>query len=745
MPSIGPLSKNPFDSFHYSEKEITPLWTIREALDAGEDKEEDVLTWLNNAVEACEDYYKQFFQTQMDNLLLYKGCQWINQDKYSNRFLDRQGVITRRSPRVVINHLFDFVEQWRSRLTRYRPAVAVYPASSEQQDADDAKISKDVLDFIWYTNNIDRHLQDFVLHLKVFGEAYLYPKFDFTKGDLHPDYIQARDLGLKIPVTDKEGNPIVSEKGDPLILDTPVRLGDVVYELDAPWHTYDMPCGKRDDIDWSIKWQKRNIDYIKAKYPDKADKIKADTGSWVFQSYNLDVGKLKNEVIEYTLFHKHHEFMEKGRYIKWVKGAVLENTIHPYNHGQLPYLHMADIDIPDQIRGMSFFQQLFPIQHQINAVSSLIYKALVLYAHPKIAFPENSCDIQQLLNESTTIGYSGGVPPTLLTNSPVSGELFTYLNKLEETAEKLSGVFTFSRGQAPSGVRAAKALRAIEEQEDKRAYITATKYNNICLVENAKMTLSLAGQFYDDEDGRLARIVGKDNEFRIRNFKQANLSKAYDIRIDNTTALSQSPAARIEEINEMMNVRFDPAAPISREQYYRLLGLTALDEFKDIVTRAVNCALSENDDMLSGVEVSAPTPDEDLIQHWKVHYQVTQGRDFKEKVDPQRKAILQRHQYVTEYLMFKKAYGITDKLGMPLSMPNMAFQQKLLMECPDFPLYFKMPLPPMPMGMPMGNGAPLPEGEVPMDGVNAQPMDMGMPPENGASPTPPPVLTPPLQ
>lgn len=271
---------------------------------------------------------------------------------------------------------------------------------------------------------------------------------------------------------------------------------------------------------------------------------------------------------------------------------------------------------------------------------------------------DGSCDMQQLLNESTVISYSGGVPPTLLTQSPIAPELFTYLDKLEQTAEKLSGVFTMSRGEAPSGVRAAKALRVLEEQEDKRAYITAIKYNNIGLVENARMSLSVAGTFYDDSDGRLARIVGKDNEFKIRQFQVSNLSKPYDIRIENTTALSQSPAARIDEITEIMNIRFDPMAPISREQFVQLLDLTASDQFKDIITRATKCAQSENDDFAAGRPVSPPTETEDLIAHWKVHVQGMQSREYKEILDPMRKAEQEKHLYITEYLMFEKAYGI---------------------------------------------------------------------------------------
>lgn len=694
-----PLTKSNFFDIDIAGQTMTPLWTLSDFND-----EKKLIDWLKKTVECCEAYYRDFFQVQMDNLLLYKGIQWLNQDKYSNRFVDRQGVATRKSPRVVINHLFDFVEQWVSRLARYRPAVAIYPTNNEYQDEVDARISKYVLDHIWYQNTIDQYLQEFARQAKIFGEAYMWITWDPTRGDLHPDQIKQTALGQRTPVLGPNGNPVNSEQGDPLMIEKAVRVGDIKYQIDAPWHVFDMPCRNRDDIDWSIKWRATDIEYLKAKYPEKAKELKLDKSVEVFSNYRMDIGKLKNEVIEYELFHRQSEFLDKGRYIRFTSTCILENTDLPYSHGKIPYVKLTDIDVPDQIRGMSFFQQLFPIQNQINACASLIYKSLVLFAHPKIVMPDGACEVQQLENQSTVISYQGGVPPTLMVNNPVSGELFQYLDKLEQTAEKLSGIFTMSRGEAPSGVRAAKALRVLEEQEDKRAFNINIKYNQSGLVENAKQTLSIAGTFYNDSDGRLARVVGKDNEFQMVQFKSANLSKPYDIRIENTTALSQSPAAMIEDLNEIIQLQIPDNSIISKEQYVEYLGLGRSDTFQDQVTKAVRCAKSENQDMLSGVAVAEPRPDEDLIAHWREHMKVPQSRDYKEgKVPDQLRAAFENHMMITEYLMFKKAFGLTLSTGQPIEMGNPLFQQKLMLY-PDWPIYFKIPVPGQAPMMPPGQG-----------------------------------------
>lgn len=735
MVGIGPNRRSLFDDLEFSDRPIPPLWSLPDLND-----EKELEKWFENTVTGCHQYYRDYFQVQMDNLLLYKGIQWLAADRQANRILDRQGFPNTRNPRVVINHLADFVTQWVSRLTRYRPAVAIYPARSQQEDADDAKIAKNVLDYIWYDQRIDEKLQEWARQMKVFGEAYMWILWNAQKGPVHPDYLAARAASQAVPITDSTGKPILNEKGEPMMMDHAVHIGDLDYIIEPPWHVFDQPCRNRQNLDWSIRWYLEDVEYTRAKYPDKADEIKPNLDyNSLYTSYRLDVARAKNQVVIYELYHKSHEFMEKGRYIKRTKNVILENTDLPYEHGQIPYLYIADIEVPGSIRGMSFFQQLFPLQHQINAVASLIYKSLVLFAHPKFTMQDGSCDMQQLMNESTVVSYSGGVPPTLLTQNPISPELFKYLDKLEETAEKLSGVFTMSRGQAPSGVRAAKALRVLEEQEDKRAYITAIKYNNIGLVDNAKMSLSVAGTYYDDADGRLANIVGRDNEYKIQQFQVANLTKPYHIRIENTTALSQSPAARIDEITELMSIRFDPQAPISREQFTQLLDLTASEQFKDIVTRAVKCASSENDDFFAGRPVAPPTETEDLISHWKIHAQAFQSREYKELTAPQIKAAIEQHHYITEYLMHEKAYGITDSMGMPLRVGNPMFMQRLMLECPDFPMLLKSPVPPPMMGMPAAGGPP--GGPMPpaMGMLQPSPLEVGAPVGVGGSGAPPPL------
>lgn len=726
--SVRRLSPDVWDDLDAVSVEVPPLWSIKDV-----DNRDDVELWFEKAVTYCQDYYRRYFQVQMDNLLLFKGVQWLSQERYGNRFLDRQGVATRKSPKIVINHLYDFTEQWVSRLTRYKPAVKVYPSTSDYTDEQNASVGQAVLDYNWYLHNADQLFQKFARQLKIFGEAYLWTLWDPTKGDYHPDYLKQQQIGAKTPVLGPNGEPVLSEAGDPLFINTAQRIGELDYCNDAPWHTWDMPCRNRKDIDWAIRWYTRPVEYMKAKYPEYADKIKADAIEDVFDQYRLDIGKARNEVIVYELWHRSMEFLDKGRFIKRIKGCVLENVDHPFSHRQIPYVYCNDIEVPDEIRGMSFYQQLFPVTHQINAVASLIFKALVLYAHPKIMMPDGCCEIQQLINDNTIISYTGDIGPSLMTMSPITGELFTYLDKLEATAEKMSGVFTMSRGNAPSGVRAARALRVLEEQEDKRSYITITKFNQDGIVGNAKQTLSTYADMIDDADGRLAKIMGQNNEMQILNFNKTDISKPFEVRILSTTALSQSPAAKIEDVESLANLRIDPEQSLfSREEIHDFLNIGNDEKMKTIATQAIRCAESEMQDLLAGKQIPLPTPDEDLILHWRVQERVAQTRTFKERIPPEIKQAYIQHQMATEYLMFEKGMGIRNEFGQLEVPPSPAFQMEMS-KLKNFPMYFKMPSPEVAMGPPPGMGPPMPGEPAP----GTMPPGGAMPPqEPQAQPAP---------
>jgi len=187
----------------------------------------------------------------------------------------------------------------------------------------------------------------------------------------------------------------------------------------------------------------------------------------------------------------------------------------------------------------------------------------------------------------------------------------------------------------------------------------------------ARKTIAVAGDYYQPDDGRMLRIVGKDNKYSIRHFDSANLSKDYDVRMQVGSALPESKAGKIQRIVEIMQMKPDL---LSNERWVDLLELGNSDKMNTLITAAVKAAESENEDMMAGKPVADPQDYEDHIVHWKTHTKAIQNRSFKEECPPEYREKVLDHIALHEFVMIEKA------------QTNPAFEAKLA-ELPLFPIF----------------------------------------------------------
>ena len=290
--------------------------------------------------------------------------------------------------------------------------------------------------------------------------------------------------------------------------------------------------------------------------------------------------------------------------------------------------------------------------------------------HAKWVMPRGACKIESLGNDNTIVQYQGPTPPVMLQTQPNPPEAYSFRNSLRDEMGQIYGVQGVSRGTPPQGITAGVALQFLNEQEQERATTDVAKHNT--LIQNiAKKTIAVAGDYYQVDDGRMLRIVGKDNKYAIRHFDSANLSKNYDVRMQVGSALPESKAGKIQRIVEIMQMKPDL---LSNERWVDLLELGNTDKMNTLITAAVKAAESENEDMMAGKPVMDPQDYEDHIVHWKTHVKAIQSRTFKEECPPHYREKVLEHIALHEFVMVEKAQA------------NPAFEAKLA-ELPLFPIF----------------------------------------------------------
>ena len=621
-----------------SDYELTEkLKPFYKVYNKGNDKE--ILHWLNQVATALIHNAKTRTLTQRMNLTAYRGLslnRWErNRDVNSIRRIQRLN-------KFIVNHLRDLTEMKVSQMTRLKPAVEVLPSNDEYEDKASARVVGLLIKHLFYINNLDFTIQQMHRHARIFGESFLFIDYDPEKGDLDPAYVEARNNGIK-----------EIQLPDGTIYDTskPLKTGDITYDIELPWRVLLQRKQSIEDVDYNIRICIEEVEKLKDKYPDKAKLIKTDDNLRIFDMETIEDRFLEDHTVVYKFYHRTTEELEhKNVYIEFTKDCILNREENKFSHDKLNFVRLTDQDVPSVLNGVSAYESILPLQKMYDNISTLIAKNIYLTAHAKWLMPKGACKIEQLGNDNTIVQYQGPVPPQLAQVASNPSEVYAFREQIKQDMQTVYGNHGISRGEVPKGITAASALQFLNELENERNSTDISKHSFLVL-DIAKMSVAIAGDYYDVDDGRMLRIVGDSNKHLIKHFDVANLNKDYDIRFDNSTGLPETKSAKIQRIMDTMQRNPNLFSP---ERWEELLDLGSSERMIKLSTDAIQAADSENEDILAGEPVGMPEDWEDHIAHWESHVRAMQSRSFKEEASLEVKASMKQHLHITEQLMIEK-------------------------------------------------------------------------------------------
>lgn len=600
---------------------IKPLWSINYK------NQEELLKWLDNAFTTLNERQRTRVHQMIKNLALYKGIQYWSQDRYASFKGQKKEEID--TVKVIVNELYELTEQRVAKLTRYKPAVTPIPATNEQSDKASAKVVKEVLDTISYINDIDSLLIQAQRNCSFFGEQPILVNWDKSRGR------------------------IVSWNDDR----TPNYEGDVSFCLPLPWQVLYQPVMNREDCEWIIYTHYEHIEKVKKDYPKKAKYIEATEGANDFDIESLSTQDLRDHVRIFELWHRSNKYMPQGLYFKATDTVLLEkprdieyDRLDSSTWGNLPVELLTCIDIPGHFHGVSNYQIFAPLQSIINKAWTMANRNLMLVGHPKFLVEKNAeVNFESLGNDATIVEYQGPVPPQLVTASTLGPEIFAFIEKLSQRMQMLAGTHPVSTGSPPPGIKAGIAIRLLEDIENQRASNDIKKHNQL-IVDLFRKALAVVGRFYKEEDNRLVNILGRDKEYLIESFEVSALNKPYDIRVEQSSSLPQTPAARIQTIMDLMQIPgFRQLLP--DEQWADMLDLATPGKFYDAARAAVSMAEWENEEFVQGRISPEPREGEDLLVHWRIHSIFYQTKGFTQ-LSSKTQEDFKDHLRATEYLMW---------------------------------------------------------------------------------------------
>ncbi len=662
-----------------------------------EDKTEDgTLEWLNNNFSSIyNDSYGRFL-TYRRHLALFKNMREYEGDGFmraSNR--DRQ--VPGKKPAMKMNYAYEYTEARVSEAGKQKINVAVIPRNaSEQKDINNAKACKMMLTARSEEINLDDIHQRTDRMTYLLGMSFLEVCWDKTAGAVSPAWIAAKEMQMvDIPEYDSEGN----ETGERIKMDPkkPIKIGDVSVKLWAPYRCFP----ERGQIKWedvnhieTTEWMDK--EEVKKRWPGKAHKIdEAVNQRTAFDFANSQLFVPRNQVMIRTFWHRPTQFFPEGCKIVYCDQVILDWDDFPYNDAELPFVPDTDVDVPDEFWGRSFLINIEQLIRMYNNVLSGMARNHGVSSAPKWMYPEGSVNNADLNNQYGGVPFKGPQAPQLVRYEYLGKSDVDLTSYLETRMGKLSAIFKVSQGEVPPGVTAASAIRYLDDQNQQRMSTTVAKRKKRILEVYRKM-IARMGQYYRDSDHRMVRLLGKNNEYMIKSFKQLRFNDVYDVRIENIPWISDSKSGRIADIIDL-NAANQKDPLFGKEEMIELLDLGLDDAYKDEATYGVDTGRTILEMLQDGEQVPPPTEADNLLAFMRIFYRFIESIEYKFKTEPQ---IVQA---INEYV------GGIELLCWEQSQKNAKFAMELQSQFSKFPVFFQVPAEDAPedMGTPAPAGTPV--------------------------------------
>jgi len=566
-----------------------------------------------------------------------------------------------KKPKMRDNIIWDLVDQKTAEISKSSAKVSFIPQSYfDQDDINNAKACKILcqsrMEEIKFEQILTR--QDRIMFL--FGHTISEVCWDEKDGPLNPVYVEKKkQYGGKVPKTDKNGVVLEGK----YLQDDEMFMGDAVIKPLLPWYCFPeeqkksiKACDYFETIEWKFQEE------VEADHPKAKGKIKQN-GHVQWDMSTNDMNIPENMVMVRTFWHKPTQYFPEGCKITYCNDLILEWIDFPYEDKELPFVEDKDIEIMDEFWGRPFIINVEQYYRMNNSILSAQARNHGVLAAPKYVYPEGSVDKQSLNNEFGSIAYRGPVAPQVLQHNYVNRGEIELAAGIASRTGKLARLFDVSRGNTPPGITAAQALRLLEEQQFQAMSVTSNNRKQRVL-DLYRMMIKRMAQYYKPDDGRMSRILGSNNSYLMQSFAKFDFNLIYDLRIENKSALSDSPASRMAEIVDL-NAANQKDPLFGKKEMIKLLGLNLVEAFQDEVTYSIDTAKQCLDMLINGQPAPAPEATDGLLEFYGVFSRFVESPEYKFIIRPDTKAAIMDYIMAIEMLCYEKSVK-NPKFGMEL-------------------------------------------------------------------------------
>jgi hypothetical protein len=295
----------------------------------------------------------------------------------------------------------------------------------------------------------------------------------------------------------------------------------------------------------------------------------------------------------------------------WIEQKVLQVSV--YNRRQFPFSFFNwKRDPHNTFYGIGLGEDLLGVHIDANVTLNRVNNAIEAIALPIIVTKKGvKVSKAQITNRAGAIWeYEGNTPPQVVMSNVVAGDLLRYVQEHEARAYRIAGLS--SAAQLSGGGGSLQTGRAVENfvaSESIPFNEQLRKYENF-IQHVAENNFAVGAEIYEQDKSFTVVLPGDQNTIEEAKWSDMEMDPAeasYVIRVTPTSALSETPAARLAEIERMVNIGMVTDPAVMKDLY----NIPDLESHSDYFTAAKRLVDKMADDAINDGIFTAPTPNMD--------------------------------------------------------------------------------------------------------------------------------------
>lgn len=278
-------------------------------------------------------------------------------------------------------------------------------------------------------------------------------------------------------------------------------------------------------------------------YPEHAERLQSASVSGTVDEYIDDDSTNKADMCEVVEWYYRKD--GKLHYVKYIGDIVLSSTENEpekypngiYAHGMYPFFFDPYFRIKNSPAGFGLIDIGKSDQEQIDRLSRALLGNVLGSSRQKTFIGDSAGVNEEDLADpkKNIIKFSGRLDDSNYRTEQPNANADMYMNVISQKVTQLketSGNSDVASGGVPTGITAASAIAALQEQAGKTSRMSIKGTYRV-FVRIAKCVIELIREFYDMP--RIFRIIGDNGQTEYIHFSNADMKATNVQRLDGTT------------------------------------------------------------------------------------------------------------------------------------------------------------------------------------------------------------------